>query len=67
MKKLIIAIFAATLMSATAANAGIGIGAHVGGVGVGVHVGSNHHHARRCNSWGWRNHHHEHYCARWDR
>ncbi len=66
MKKLIIAIFAATLMSATAANAGIGIGAHVGGVGVGVHVGSTHH-ARRCTSWGWRNHHHEHYCSRWDR
>jgi hypothetical protein len=66
MKALIASIFALTLLGATAANAGIGVGAHVGGVGAGVHLSlsdGHRHHPRYCTSWRWRHHHR--YCRRW--
>ena len=68
MKSIVSAAFAAALLCATAANASVGVGVHVGGVGAGVHVGIHDHdghHARRCHTWGWRNHHHDRYCRRW--
>lgn len=68
MKKTIALLFGLALMGATAANAGIGVGVHVGGIGAGVHVGVGHHHrAPHCVAWGWRHHHHQHYCVRWSR
>jgi hypothetical protein len=66
MKKLIASIFALTLIGAMAANADVGVRAHVGGGGVHVGIGDGHrHHVRHCVSWGWRHHHHERYCRRW--
>jgi hypothetical protein len=70
MKALIASIFALTLLGATAANAGIGIGAHIGSVGAGVHLGVHdgyrHHryyrHYRHCTDWGWSHRRHERYC-----
>jgi hypothetical protein len=72
MKSLISAAFAAALLCATAADASVGVGVHVGGVGAGVHVGihdAGYHRAgyyhRHCGAWAWRHHHHERFCRRW--
>ena len=69
MKTLIASVFALSLLGATAANAEVGVGVHVGGVGAGVHMGTDDHHDRgrhrRCHTWGWRNHHHDRYCRHW--
>ncbi len=75
MKILTASLMALSLMGATAANADIGAGVHVGGAHVGAHVGVGVHdhdrydrrHAPRCDSWGWRNHHHQRYCRHWSR
>jgi hypothetical protein len=65
MKMMIAAMFALSLIGATAANAdGVGAGVHIGGVGVGVHVGDSH---RHCVSWGRHRDSHERYCRRWSR
>ncbi len=72
LKTLIASVFALTLMGATAADAGVGVGVHVGDVHVGVHAGSHHgrhyrHHRPYCVSWGWDRHRHVRYCRRWSR
>jgi hypothetical protein len=61
MKKLIVSVFALTLLGATAASASVGVGVHVGGVGLGVGVGIHgHHHHTHC-YW----HHHHRICRRY--
>ena len=67
MKKMIALLFGLALIGASAANAGIGIGAHVGSVGVHVGVGHHHRSAPHCVAWGWRHHHQGRYCVRWSR
>ncbi len=67
MKTAIASFFALSLLAAaapTAAEAGVGVGVHVGdvGVGVGVHAG-DHHRRHVCGGWGYRNH--ARYCRRW--
>ena len=68
MKKLIASVFALSLLGATAAQAEVGVGVHVGGVGVHVGAGGHHdrgYHHRRCHSWGWHRHHRDRYCRGW--
>lgn len=71
MKTLMVSTFALALMAATAANADIGGGAHIGGLGAEVHLGlgddhAHHYRHRHCSSWRWHHNHHDHYCRRWD-
>ena len=64
MKTLIAAAFAVALVGATAADADVGVGLHVGNVGAGVNVGIHDGHRHHvCGAWAW--HHHTRYCRRW--
>jgi len=58
MKFLAASVLALGLLGATAANAEVGVGVHVGGVGAGVHMGIGDHH---------RGHHRHRHCVRWSR